>query len=165
MTGVLESTSIQYFHFERDFVDDQIRCIPMVVRFKLDLCGIKLKLSEWCIFSPSEREELACMPCDTILQVSSFRGRLIALVMMRTGTEPSPLPIDQHPAWANLQAVNEGLIEKAAEYDCVISVGQWRALSELQRFALLKLFKPGHENKNFKKAMSEFGLIKHYGRQ
>jgi hypothetical protein len=29
---------------------------------------------------------------------------------------------------------------------------------QLQRFALLKLFRPGHESKNFRKAMIEFGL-------
>lgn len=35
-----------FFAFESDFVDS-LRCIPMVVRYKLDTCGIKLKLPEW----------------------------------------------------------------------------------------------------------------------
>jgi hypothetical protein len=39
-----------------------------------------------------------------------------------------------------------------------ISLTQWRGLTVLQRFALLKLTRPGHENKNFSKAMKEFGL-------
>jgi hypothetical protein len=43
--------------------------------------------------------------------------------------------------------------------NCHISTDQWKSLSALQRFALLKLYRPGHENKNFKKALKEFGLI------
>jgi hypothetical protein len=39
-----------------------------------------------------------------------------------------------------------------------ISLAQWKDLNVLQRFALLKLTRPGHENKNFPKAMKEFGL-------
>jgi len=39
-----------------------------------------------------------------------------------------------------------------------ISIGQWRNLYLLQRFALLKLCRPGHENRNFPIAMKEFGL-------
>ncbi|MBC7424630.1 MAG: hypothetical protein H7334_14405 [Ferruginibacter sp.] len=40
----------------------------------------------------------------------------------------------------------------------VITVYKWKRLTHLQRFALLKLFSPRHENKNFPKAMVEFGL-------
>ena len=41
---------IEYFDFEEDFVEKNIRCIPMIVRFKMDEAGIKLKLSEWSRF-------------------------------------------------------------------------------------------------------------------
>jgi hypothetical protein len=50
------------------------------------------------------------------------------------------------------------LKKKATEFNWPISVEKWKLLSSLQRFALLKLFSPGHENKNFPKAMKEFGL-------
>jgi hypothetical protein len=42
-----------YFAFENDFVDT-FRCIPMIVRYKLDTCGIKLKLPEWVKLSVDE---------------------------------------------------------------------------------------------------------------
>ena len=35
---------------------------------------------------------------------------------------------------------------------------QWHTLSPLQRFALLKLTREGHESANFVPAMAEFGL-------
>ncbi|MEO6674638.1 MAG: nitrate reductase associated protein, partial [Ginsengibacter sp.] len=45
------------FKFEEDFVEEGVRCIPMVVRFKLDACGIKLKLSEWSTLIFEERKQ------------------------------------------------------------------------------------------------------------
>ena len=45
---------IEYFYFEEDFVVDNVRCIPMIIRFKMDAAGIKLRLSEWSRFSVDE---------------------------------------------------------------------------------------------------------------
>ena len=46
------------FGFEADFVGD-LRCIPMAVRRKLDLVGVKLKLSHW---SQPQRGRTAAAP-------------------------------------------------------------------------------------------------------
>ena len=51
------------------------------------------------------------------------------------------------------------ITEKMNEFGLLISIQQWKTLTHLQRFALLKLSRPGHESKNFPKAMKEFGLI------
>ena len=61
----LEKREAVYFKFEGDFVEENIRCIPMCVRFKLDACGIKLQLREWSKMSIIERNSLAEMPCIT----------------------------------------------------------------------------------------------------
>ena len=58
-----EIVGIEYFNFEEDFVEKNIRCIPMIVRFKMDKAGIKLKLAEWSKFNAGERIELAVKPC------------------------------------------------------------------------------------------------------
>ena len=44
-----------FFEFEADFVDSW-RCIPMQVRYKLDTCGIKLKLAEWNQMNQTNRK-------------------------------------------------------------------------------------------------------------
>lgn len=41
----------------------------------------------------------------------------------------------------------------------VISQDQWAALHPLQRFALVKLVRPGHEGHNIGPALKEFGLL------
>ena len=147
-----------HFKFEEDFVENNIRCIPMLVRFKLDAVGIKLKLAEWSRFTKSERNNLMMHPCITSDEAESFKNYLQRLIVLRAGTEPTFIETEQTPAWSDLGNIHPSLQAKAKEYNWNISISQWRTLTNLQRFALLKLYRPGHENKNFPKAMREFGL-------
>jgi hypothetical protein len=148
-----------HFQFEEDFMEDNIRCIPMIVRFKLDAAGIKLKLAEWSRFSVEERDQLTLQHCSNLVEVEIYRNYLHHLVVMHKGNEPVNLMMDNNPPWANLDEVHPSLQAKAKEHNWFISIAQWRSLSNLQRFALLKLYRPGHENKNFPKAMKEFNLV------
>src|SRR5688500_18085645 len=91
-----------YFQFEEDFVEDNVRCIPMIARFKLDACGIKLKLAEWCKMNTEERENLATLPCSTIEEIIEYRFYLKDLILKRTGNEATELPVLQNPAWARM---------------------------------------------------------------
>jgi hypothetical protein len=61
--------------------------------------------------------------------------------------------------WEDVCSLPEKLNELLAEFDWQLSIEQWKDLTNLQRFALLKLCRPGHENKNFPKAMKEFKLV------
>ena len=146
------------FQFENDFIEDNVRCIPMLVRFKLDAVGIKLKLSEWSRFSPAERNQLMFQACANESQRIVYKTYLQQLVIRHTGSFPTELAIDSTPGWATEDRVPIELQLKAAEYNWSISKSHWKSLSKLQRFALLKLQRPGHENKNFPIAMQEFGL-------
>jgi hypothetical protein len=149
----------QYFHFEQDFVEANVRCIPMIVRFKLDACGIKLKLTEWCKMSVAEREILATHPCETSAEIDRYRKYLRSLIFDRTGNEATELPVMENPAWGLIEEIPFPLQEKLNEFEWTLSVQQWKDLTDLQRFALLKLSYPSHENKNFPIAMKEFELV------
>jgi hypothetical protein len=49
--------------------------------------------------------------------------------------------------------------EKANEIEHAIALDQWASLTPLQRFALIKLSRSGHENRNFLPALQEFDLV------
>ena len=49
------------FAFEQDFIGNW-RCIPLCVRRKLDLCGVKLKLNHWLELSHEQRQALVDWP-------------------------------------------------------------------------------------------------------
>jgi hypothetical protein len=149
---------IDYFDFEEDFVEKYIRCIPMIVRFKLDAAGIKLKLDEWSRFNVEERIELAIKPCRKDEEAKEYNHFLAALIKKYTGRDATPLAVDKNPAWADKENVPDVLGEKLNEHSWHISKEQWKSLSDLQRFALVKLCREGHESKNFPKAVREFGL-------
>jgi hypothetical protein len=151
-------SNIEYFDFEEDFVEENMRCIPMIVRFKMDLAGIKLKLSHWCQFSVDERISLAVMPSNMQEDVSVYRQYLSGLIKKYGDEEPSTIAIISKPEWANEHSIPEQLREKAGEFNWEIPASKWAGLTSLQRFALLKLLRPGHENKHFPTAMREFKL-------
>lgn len=150
---------IEYFGFEEDFVEKSIRCIPMIVRFKMDAAGIKLKLSVWSLFSKDEKIKLAVLSCHNEVEIKMYRNYLSGLIRKYTGDEATSLTIDRNPEWNELEKIPYTLEEKAGEFNWRIGLKKWKILTNLQRFALLKLCRPGHENKNFPKAMKEFNLI------
>jgi hypothetical protein len=154
-----DQAGIEYFLFEEDFVEEGVRCIPMIVRFKMDLAGIKLKLAEWVRFSVDEKKELALRRCGNPYEIALYNEYLSWLIKKHTGKTATGMEAEQSPAWADINDIPEMLNEKAKEFDWVISIEQWKGLTDLQRFALLKLCRPGHENKNFPKAVKEFGLV------
>lgn len=147
-----------FFQFESDFVES-LRCIPMQVRLKLDTCGIKLKLQQWNQFNQDDRLQLVERPCETASEIEAYREFLSQLVQERTGAIASELPIDPHPPWLDAATIPQDIAVKAAAVEVPLTVEQWASLSPVQRFALLKLSRSGHENHNFVPALREFQLI------
>ena len=147
-----------FFEFEADFVDS-LRCIPMQVRYNLDTCGIKLKLSDWNQMTTAERQALVELSCTTETEIQSYREHIQQLILQRTGLAATKLPIEPHPSWLDSATVPPSIQEKAEEIGVTLTQQHWTALTPLQRFALIKLSRPGHENKNFPKAMAEFHLL------
>ncbi|MFN6469172.1 MAG: nitrate reductase associated protein [Nostoc sp. SerVER01] len=149
---------VEFFEFEADFVDS-LRCIPMQVRCKLDTCGIKLKLSDWNQMTTAERQALVELPCTTETEIQSYNEYIQQLILQRTGIPAAKLPIEPHPAWLDSANVPPTVHEKAQEIGIVLTQQKWAALRPLQRFALIKLSRSGHENKNFPRAIAEFHLL------
>lgn len=146
-----------FFQFEADFVDT-LRCIPMQVRYKLDTCGIKLKLPHWNQFNTTERQQLVEMPCATATEIQAYRSQLQQMVQAHTGELPADLPTDSHPVWLDATSIPVSVQTQAQSVDCSIPLAKWANLSPLQRFALIKLSRSQHENKNFLPALKEFDL-------
>lgn len=146
------------FAFEDDFVRT-LRCIPMAVRLKLDRTGIKLTLRQWSRLTQDDRLELLLALCSSRSEISAYRRRLSDLVALRTQETARPLA-----------EVPVALWEAAGETAAVVtayarSLGvpapssrEWSALTELERFALIKLTRDSHDNVNFLPALREFGL-------
>jgi hypothetical protein len=147
------------FGFEADFAG-LLRCIPMAVRLKLDQCGLKVSLRQWNRLSLEERDALLAQSCDGPAGTGAFRGRVTGLLAARTGERVVELPVEEAPSWADVSRVPAPIAAcLAARGLPPLSQAQWAALAPLQRYALLKLTRPSHDNDNFVPALREFGLL------
>jgi len=150
--------TLETFAFEQDFAGS-LRCIPMAVRFKLDICGIKLFLRQWSRLDRPERRWLLEMPCKSEHEVAIYRSTLMAFILRQTGEVAKPINADEEVTWKVSGTVPEVVLLQAAARGIEPPTGdQWQRLSDLQRFALLKLTREGHDNENFVPAMTEFGI-------
>ncbi|HEY9770728.1 MAG TPA: nitrate reductase associated protein [Coleofasciculaceae cyanobacterium] len=150
--------STNYFQFEADFVGS-LQCIPMQVRMKLDNCGVKLKLAHWNQLSQIERHALVDMPCTDQAECQIYRQFLQNLITVKTGQPAQKLAINPNPPWLDDTNIPSSVVEKAQECQVNLSLEQWSNLTPVQRFAVIKLSRPSHENKNFIPALQEFGVL------
>ncbi|MFT9164216.1 MAG: nitrate reductase associated protein [Komagataeibacter saccharivorans] len=144
------------FKFEMDFALS-LRCVPMIVRMKLDQCGVKLSLRQWSRFTQRDRQALVGRPVTTPPEQAAYRSFLLHLIRIRAGEEPKLLPPVRTEAWQPADGVPDAITMKAQSSGLrAPTPEQWGHLSVLQRFALLKLTRPGHENQKFEPALREF---------
>lgn len=144
------------FRFEADF-GETLHCIPLAVRFKLDTCGLKLKLSQWQRLNLEQRRQLGAAAFTSDDEIAAFRQTLLDWVQATSGEVVADLPLDPHPPWQSGHWP-AGLVEAAAHQGLVLTPAQWSGLSPLQRYVLVKLGRPSHEHRNFVLALREFGL-------
>jgi hypothetical protein len=146
-----------FFGFEAEFVDS-LRCIPMAVRLRLDATGVKLKLNEWSKLGQADRLALAKTPCRGPAELLAYGEALCRLVEKTSGARPSMLPELPEAVWEDPSRVPAQVTGQSRALGLDLPQPSWAALHPLQRFALTKLSRPGHENRNFLPAMKEFGL-------
>ena len=147
-----------FFAFESDFVNT-LKCIPMIVRYKLDSCGVKLKLSEWARFNLKDKETLAFLPCYTEAEIEDY-GKFVKKLVQEYFYCEAALLSAVNDSWNSINQVPEEVQQKALEWECkAITSKNWIELDTLQRFALVKLSRSGHEGRNFPLALAEFGIV------
>ena len=145
------------FAFEAEFSGD-LRCIPMAVRRKLDLAGVKLKLVHWGGLDAEERQRLLAWGDDPTA-IDALRDWL----MERSGQLPhgpaSPLEPARNCSWQQGERTPEEVEQACNQLGLSMGEGFWGVLSELERFALVKLSHPGHEHRNLPHALAELQAL------
>ncbi len=161
--GVLRALDLQpdaqshYFGFERDF-EASLECMPMSVRRKLDLCGLKLGLESWRALSRSSRETVLDARCESAGDTLRLRQFLELSIAQFGGVTPARIEVDCH-AWhdvAKLPARMSSALEAVGV--SAVSAKEWEALNDLQRFALWKITTNG-PLRSLLPALAEFGLL------
>lgn len=147
------SQASRCFAFEQDLIGNW-RCIPLCLRRKLDLAGIKLRLSHWLSLDPARRQELVFWP-DGPDDLRDLASHIRVLTRAMAEGEATELPVVRGEPWQGDGAPPEALLESAAALGQPLSPAAWQGLGELERFALCKLARPGHDHHNLPAALAE----------
>jgi hypothetical protein len=153
----MESHSIPgVFGFET-FMERTLEYMPMSVRMKLDLCGLKLSLLQWCGLPLSVRQEMLDMDCRDQQEIHRLRRHLESSV---DACQLGPLALLQCDprTWCAQGRMPSELASAIDELGLPVpGRAAWSGLSDLQRFALIKLAHGGRARK-LRAALEEFGL-------
>lgn len=150
-------SAAQFFAFERSY-QPLLDCMPMSMRRKLDLCGLRLHLAQWRSLSIEIRRTMLDAACENHADVRRLR-RFIELVFGEDGGAHLQSTYADSADWPDVEHVSRQVLEvlQASSLPPISPVA-WGRLSDLQRFALCKLTCKGH-SRNLHPALAEFGLV------
>src|SRR5918911_4286074 len=128
--------------------------IPLAVRRKLDLAGLKLSLKAWTAMSRAERLAICHLPVDGEGDLDAYREALTGFAE-RAGHPVAPLEggrIDPD-AWSAAR-IPEDVAARAPG----VTLGQWSALPEEARYVLFRLAEARRSPEKLNAALRELRL-------
>jgi hypothetical protein len=130
------------FDFEAETYTS-LSCVPLAVRRKLDLAGLKISLRGWQALPRAERLALCHLPVDGPGDLDMYREVLRAYAE-RAGAELTELPEITPAAWA-IGAVPERVAERASALGRDLPTTRWAMLDEETRYCLWKYATTKHD--------------------
>mgnify|MGYP003329915136 CR=1 FL=1 len=138
------------FAFERDEFGD-LNWMPLALRYRLDLCGLKLPLSTWQRLTFDERARLLGLPCEGETERRAWEEELKSAISSTGREELSSLE-----PWIDPEIIPSNVQEKISVLGVGMNVAQWKRLEPVQRYALCKLAVSKQSDRYFPQAVREF---------
>jgi hypothetical protein len=139
------------FEFEKELYET-LEFIPLSVRRKLDLAGVKLHLKEWQALSRVERQVICHFPVASPEECGVLAAFLRDVVKTRAGTELATIKPASPDAAPEAGQVPPDVARLIAELK--LPEKRWSLLDPDERFALAKMARGGADK--FMSAWSEF---------
>lgn len=130
--------------------------IPLHVRLKLDLTGVKISLKSWLAFSLEERNVLCHLPVETEEEKKTFASYLGILSRRYLGEEAALVPPVTDPPWDDLTRIPDTVQARSKETGQAVTLKEWSQWNLCQRYALFKLSVSKNEPEQFFAALREF---------
>ncbi len=143
------------YRFESE-IYPSLSLIPLHVRMKLDITGLKISLKTWLTFSVEERWVLCHLPVETEEERGNFSSYIAFLTRRYVGEEPTRVPTATYLPWEDSGQVPDSVRAKSDGIDCPVTLEEWSQWNTYQRFALSKLSVSKNEPEKFYQALQEF---------
>ena len=156
--GLYDAARLFKFEVESS---ENLRFIPLAVRFNLDRFGLRITLDQWQMLPYDDRVLLARFPVEADREIEpNFDRAVDEMLRTHANVEPEKFAPDADPVWAHADAVPETVIRQSSLAGVSSpSLSRWAELDPFQRYALAKLARrTGELNHDFLPAMREFGL-------
>jgi hypothetical protein len=124
------------FRYEAEYYPTLSR-LPLHVRMKLDVTGLKISLDDWLSFSFAERTVLCHLPCASDEEKGAFRVYLDFLSLKYRGAPVGVTEVMDSSLWERSR-VPAPVREKSAESGAVVTANEWLGWQAHQRYALYK---------------------------
>lgn len=143
------------FQFESDYSSD-LHFIPLVIRHRLDVSGLKVGLEAWLKIPLTERKILVGLPFESEADFKNFTEQLSQLTLQWFGQAPKLIiPLSQ-TLWSASNEIAASILNRCESITQSKLTVNWKHLNELQRYALYKLSTSKRQADEFEKALQEF---------
>ena len=134
--------------------------IPLHVRMKLDVTGIKISLKDWLAFSIEERTVLCHLPVETEEEKQAFASYLDFLSRRYRGEPVTIATVMSSSLWDSVHRVPRPVAGKNAPQISPVTVEEWRRWKSYQRYALYKTALSQSDPEQFFAILKEFRELK-----
>lgn len=134
--------------------------IPLHVRMKLDVTGIKISLKDWLAFSIEERKVVCHLPVETKDEKQVFSSYLDFLSRRYCGAPVATTPAVSTSVWENTHQVPGAVAGKCAPEIPPVTLEEWQHWKSHQRYALYKTALSPSEPEQFFAVLKEFRELK-----
>ena len=124
------------YRYEVAFYPSHSR-IPLDVRMKLDLTGLKISLKDWLAFSFEERTVLCHLPIDHAEEKQAFAAYIDFLSRRYRGQSVEATQSLDPDLWNSLEVPGPVAQKSAACFNTVM-LAEWQRWEAHQRYALYK---------------------------
>jgi hypothetical protein len=145
---------IRHFKFEEE-VHQNLACVPMAVRRKLDRVGVKVSLEQWQALAQYERLAICHLPTGSDEENDVLRTFLAETVRARAGAATKAVSDEVKVSAEPPGAPPQRLVENAQTVGVTLSQTVWEGLDPDERYALIKLGGGAKRSHNFATALRE----------
>lgn len=124
------------YSYEAEFYAD-LKRVPLDVRRKLDLTGIKISLKDWLALSFEERTVLCHLPCENREEQEVFFSYMNFLARRYSGKPLEKTDSISSEEWSEA-SVPEAVATKSADLNIPVTLDEWRHFPSHRRYALYK---------------------------
>lgn len=124
------------YDYEAEFYPSLTR-LPLDVRRKLDVTGIKISLKDWLSISLEERRALCHLPCDNEEERQVFTAYMDFLARRYLGKTSERIEPTDHLLWSEL-ALPDAVAQKSTALRQPVTADEWRRWPSHDRYALYK---------------------------